>query len=561
MAKRLGIDTGGTFTDFVLVDEEVGRVKTAKVPSTPARPADAVAAGLDRLKDEIAPRLDRLVVGTTVATNAIIQRRGPRLVFVTNGGFTDIPFIGRLDKARLYDLNWRKPRPLVRRADSLGVGGRIDAHGDEVEPINRADLARLIDRIAELAAEEEIGVAVCLLFSYAEPAHERTVVDAIRAAVPAAAVSASHEVSPVWREYERASTTLADAFVKPIVEAYVDGVGDALGRISGDDRWNLLGSNGGYLRAETVHRRPVQLVASGLAGGIVGAAFHANVAQERSAFTLDMGGTSCDIGLLIDGEQQYATEFDLAFGQPVSLPTVFASTIGAGGGSIAWIDPGGLLRVGPHSAGAEPGPVAYGAGGTSPTVTDANLVLGRLDPEYFLGGEIELDLNAARCSLAALGDKLGLDGVGAALAIVQTTDENMANAIRLIAVDRGLDPRAFALVAFGGAGPLHARAIAERLEMSTVIIPPSPGLCSAFGAAIARARVDRLRTVSMRSSDLDLERLARIDRALRDEAAAELQLSVEATRPTVRRVAAMRYLGQNYELDVDVPERELVVLA
>jgi N-methylhydantoinase A len=557
MAQRIGIDTGGTFTDFVLVDEETGELRTAKVPSTPSAPKRAVEEGLRRLADGGALDADRLVVGSTVATNAVIQRRGPRLVFVTNEGFTDVPFIGRMDKASLYDLHWQKPRPLVHRCDAVGIGGRIAADGSELEPLDEDAVRRLIAGLGETAGGDgDLAVGICMLFSYLEPGHERAVASAIREALPDVPVSVSHEVSPLWREHERASTTLADAFVKPVVGRYISAVGEVVEEATGARRWNLLASNGGYLRADEARRRPVALMLSGLAGGVIGAAFHARAAGRASAFTLDMGGTSCDIGLVIEGEQQYAAEFEVAFGQPVSLPCVSVETIGAGGGSIAWIDPGGLLRVGPQSAGAEPGPAAYGRGGREPTVTDANLVLGRLDPASFLGGEMELHVDAAEQAVAAVGRSLELGPIEAALAVTRIADENMANAIRLVAVERGIDPRDFALIAFGGAGPLHARSVAERLGVSTLLIPPGPGLCSAFGAAIAQARVDRLRTLSVRSTDVDHERLRSAARALEDEAVAELRRSVDAAEPVLHRVAAMRYLGQNYDLEVELPPGE-----
>src|SRR5436190_2709258 len=557
MAQRIGIDTGGTFTDFVLVDEGSGRLRTAKVPSTPSEPERAVAEGLRKLMVTRAPEIERLVVGSTVATNAVIERHGPRLVFVTNEGFTDVPFIGRIDKASLYDLHWEKPLPLVRRRDAVGIGGRFDADGSEVEPLDPDEVRALVEWLRDLAADEEVAVAVCMLFSYVEPAHEHAVAAALREALPEVPISVSHEVSPLWREHERSSTTLADAFVKPVVDRYVSGVGEVVGELTGASRWNLLASNGGYLRADEGRRRPVQLMFSGLAGGVIGAVFHARAAGRDSAFTLDMGGTSCDIGLLIEGEQQYSAEFELAFGQPVSVPCVSVETIGAGGGSIAWLDPGGLLRVGPQSAGAEPGPAAYAKGGREPTVTDANLVLGRLDLASFLGGEMELDLRAAESAIARLGASLTLNAVSTAPAITRIADENMANAIRLVAVERGLDPRDFGLIAFGGAGPLHARSVAQRLEVATVLIPPAPGLCSALGAAIAQARVDRLRTLSVRSTDVDHPRLEEAARGLVADAVAELRRSVEVAEPILRRVAAMRYLGQNYELEVELPEGEL----
>ena len=558
MSVVLGIDTGGTFTDFVLVDEERGAITTAKVPSTPSDPAAAIAAGLARLDG--VERVDRVVIGTTVATNAVLERRGPTIIYVTNRGFEDVPFIGRMDKARIYDLHWQKPKPLVRRRHCFGIGGRLDNHGREIIALDSEDLEDLRSKAAALAGDD-VAVAVCCLFAYLDGRHEQRAAEAIRAALPDAHVSLSHEVSPLWREYERASTTIADAFIKPVVSRYIQGVGRVVGDRLAAKQWNLLASNGGYLRVEQAERRPAQLLISGLAGGVIGGRYYAELAATRRAFTLDIGGTSTDIGLILEGGQQYATEFDIDFGIPVTIPCVAVRTIGAGGGSIAWVDKGGLLHVGPQSAGAEPGPAAYGRGGTEPTVTDANLILGRLNPDFFLGGAMALDLAAARSSLARLGEKLSLTAEAAALAVLRTVDENMANAIRLIAVERGLDTREFALIAFGGAGPLHARAVAERLGMATVIVPPHPGLCSAFGAAIADARVDRVQTFFADSTDVDVAAIAKTLKRLREGAVADLRLSVDVANPELRSSADMRYAGQNYELEVPLPEGDLDVAA
>jgi len=550
----LGIDTGGTFTDFVLVDEERGAITTAKVPSTPSDPAAAIADGLARLDG--VERVDRVVIGTTVATNAVLERRGPTIIYVTNRGFEDVPFIGRMDKARIYDLHWQKPKPLVHRRHCFGIGGRLDSYGREIVALESDDLDDLRGKAAALAGDD-VAVAVCCLFAYLDGRHEQRAAVAIRAALPKAHVSLSHEVSPLWREYERASTTIADAFIKPVVSRYIQGVGRVIGDRLAAKQWNLLASNGGYLRAEQAERRPAQLLISGLAGGVIGGRYYAELGGTRRALTLDIGGTSTDIGLILEGGQQYATEFDIDFGIPVTIPCVAVRTIGAGGGSIAWVDKGGLLHVGPQSAGAEPGPAAYGRGGTEPTVTDANLILGRLNPDFFLGGAMALDLAAARSALARLGEKLSLTAEAAALAVLRTVDENMANAIRLIAVERGLDTREFALIAFGGAGPLHARAVAERLGMATVIVPPHPGLCSAFGAAIAEARVDRVQTFFADSTDVDVAAIAKTLKRLREGAVADLRLSVDVANPEIRSSADMRYAGQNYELEVPLPEGDL----
>jgi N-methylhydantoinase A len=553
---RLGIDTGGTFSDFIVIDEATGEVRAAKVPSTPSNPPEAMRAGLAQLEE--IESAQQIVVGTTVATNAVIQRQGPRILLITNAGFTDVPFVARLDKERLYDLNWSRPRPLVRRGDCIGVRGRIDHRGREIEPLDESSLEAVRTWLLTKAGEEPPVVAICCLFAYLSPDHERRIAAFVRSVRPDAVVSASHEVSPVWREYERASTTIADAFVKPVVGQYITGIGTELRqRLRAAKEWNLLASNGGYLRAEEAGCSPVRLLLSGLAGGVIGAGFFARAAGYQSVFTLDMGGTSCDIGVILDGEQQYAHEFQVAWGVPVSLPCVAVDTIGAGGGSILWQDKGGLLRVGPQSAGAEPGPVAYGLGGTQPTLTDANLTLGRLDPGYFLGGTMRVDAEESQRVLGELGDALGLTAHGAALASIRTADENMANAVRLIAVDRGLDPREFALVAFGGAGPLHARMVAERLDIKTVLVPPHPGLCSAFGAAIAQARVDRVRSYYARSDRPYPPEMAQVEREVTEDAVAELRRSVEVEEPHVIRSAALRYAGQNYELEVPLPDRDL----
>jgi N-methylhydantoinase A len=547
----LGIDTGGTFTDFVLVDEERGAITTAKVSSTPGDPAIAMATGLDKLAG--VERVERIVIGTTVATNAILERRGPLMIYITNRGFEDIPFIGRLDKARIYDLHWQKPKPLVRRRHCIGISGRLDPHGREILPLDAADLEALRQTLTQFAGAD-VAVAVCCLFSYLDGRHERRAADVAAAALPQAEISVSHQVSPLWREYERSSTTLADAFIKPVLRRYVRGLGQVIGDRLSARRWNLLASNGGYLRADEVERRPAQLLLSGLAGGVIGGRYYASLVGARHAFTLDIGGTSTDIGLILDGDQQYAAEFDIDFGIPVTIPCVAVRTIGAGGGSIAWIDKGGLLHVGPESAGAEPGPAAYGRGGTQPTVTDANLVLGRLNADFFLGGAMKLDLAAARHVLTRLGRALALSAEATALAVIRTVDENMANAIRLIAVERGIDAREFAVIAFGGAGPLHGRAVAERLGISTVIVPPHPGLCSAFGAAIAEARIDRVQTVFADSAHADVAAIAATLARLRQHTLDELRHSVDVDLPDIRSSADLRYAGQNYELEVPLPD-------
>jgi N-methylhydantoinase A len=553
-AVRLGIDTGGTFTDFVMVDEADGSVTTAKVPSTPEDPARAIRAGLDALNLERRP--ERLVVGTTVATNAVLERRGPRVVCVTNEGFEDVALIGRMDKERLYDLHWERPKPLVKRRDCLGIAGRLDRFGERVGERGDAATRALADELKQYDGEDVV-VAICELFAYLHPADEQRTREVVRETLGDVPVSVSHEVAPVWREYERTSTTIADAFVKPVIERFIERVDSEIEDAFGTGSWHALGSNGGYVTATSAAARPSQLVLSGLAGGVEGARYFARESGIAHAFSLDMGGTSTDIGLIVDGATHYADEYELAFDLPIVVPCVSVETIGAGGGSILWIDRGGLLHVGPQSAGAVPGPVAYGRGGEQPTLTDANLVLGRIDPEFFLGGRMALDLDAARAAVAGLAGRLDMTPEELALAAITSADENMANAVRLIAVEQGVDPREFALMAFGGAGPLHAREVASRLGISTVVIPPAPGLGSAFGAAMAAPRFDRTQSVHVDSAAPDLALLEEVRGRLIAAATEEMARTVTGGERITSCEAAMRYAGQNHELAVDLPDEPI----
>jgi N-methylhydantoinase A len=549
---RVGIDTGGTFTDLVAVDDASGRWYVAKVPSNPGNPVAAITAALATAGFDPAS-VDFVVVGTTIGINAVLTRRGARVLYLTTRGFEDVPYIQRINRKHHYDFHWRKPTPLMLRPDCLPVAERVDEEGGVLEPI---DLAGLGDRVAERLAANGDGptaVAVCLLFSYLNPDHERATRDLLHERFPGLPVSLSHEIAPIWREYERGTTTAVDAYTKPLFERYVDGVSAALEQEGVSGHWALLKSNGGHALAHEARERPAHLLLSGIAGGAIGGAHMARAAGGEQAVALDMGGTSCDVCLIVDGEPLYSSDFEIEFGLPVSVQSVSTRTIGAGGGSIGWVDPGGFLQVGPQSAGADPGPAAYGRGGTDATVTDANIVLGRLDPGFFLGGAMQLEPELARAAIARLGERLGFDETETASAILRITNENMANAIRIVTVEEGTDPRGFALIAFGGAGATHACEIADAIGMSRVVVPPRPGLCSAFGALAASVRVDAVRSVYLtdrRTSAADLD-------ALFAELAAEAHADVAAQggsdAPAVRRAIAMRYQGQNYEQEVIVP--------
>lgn len=470
MTYRVGVDTGGTFTDLVIVAVGQERRWTVKVPSTPARPADAVVEALQRTG--VSSQVEFFVLGTTVGTNALLQRRGERTLYVTTAGFEDVPFIQRINRLGLYDLQWAKPAPYVRRADCIGVSERMVYDGTVHVALADAEIERVIEELRS----SDGAIAVNLLFSFVNPEHEQRLASAIRAAFPRRSVSVSSEIAPVWREFERANTVLVDASLKRLVEGFareldsgVEGAGASCPRF-------FLKSNGGQVSTRAAARRPIDLMLSGLAGGLIAGKFYADALELDSAVTLDMGGTSADVGLILDRQIRSANVYEFEWGLPIIAPVVDLTTIGAGGSSIAALDAGGLLRVGPDSAGAQPGPACYGRGGTDPTVTDANVVLGRLNPEYFLGGELPLDAERARAAVATLGGVLGLELEEAAQAIIELAVENMANATRLLCADRGIDYRSLDLIAFGGAGPLHAALIARRLGLRRIVIPPSPAL-------------------------------------------------------------------------------------
>jgi N-methylhydantoinase A len=552
MGIRVGIDTGGTFTDLVAVDHD-GRSFLTKVPSTPEDPVAAIAAALAGAGIDPGD-VELVVVGTTIGINAVLTRQGARVVYLTTEGFEDIPYIQRINRKHHYDFRWRKPTPLVRRRDCVGVVERLDEEGRVLTPLDAEALAAELDR---LSIDGDAAVAVCLLFSYLNPEHELAVRDVLHARDPDLPVSLSHVVAPIWREYERGTTVTVDAFTKPLFEGYVDAVSRALRDAGVTAPWAILKSNGGHALAGEARSRPAHLLLSGIAGGGIGGAYVARAAGVERALALDMGGTSCDVCLILDGEPLYSSDFELEFGFPISVPSVSTRTIGAGGGSIGWVDPGGFLQVGPQSAGAAPGPACYGQGGAEATITDANLALGRLDAGFFLGGRMQLDPELARAALARLGERLGLDGVEVASAMVRVCNENMANAIRILTVEQGTDPRDNALVAFGGAGPTHGCEIADAIGIRRVLVPPGPGLCSAFGALAAGVRIDAVRSVYLTDVRTTAAEVDAVFADLEARARADFAVQGAGEEPSIRRLAAMRYQGQNYEQEVPLQAGEI----
>ncbi len=553
MPFRVGIDTGGTFTDLVALDESSGEIRLAKVFSTPGRPAEALLNALAQAEIPLA-EVKQLIHGTTVATNALLEHKGARVAFVTTAGFEDVPFIQRIRREYHYDLMWVKPAPLVERYHCYGAQERVDYQGQVVTPLDLASLQAVL----EAAQRGEIeAAAVCYLFSYLRPDHELQTGGYLRKNCPQLPVSLSSQLSPLWREYERASTTIADAYLRPLMTRYIGDLNEQLAAHGLASEWALMKSNGGMMPAGAVPDNPIHTIMSGPAGGMIACKYFAGLSGHERVVTLDMGGTSCDVGLLAGGEQRYTTEFEIEWGVPINVPLIDIKSIGAGGGSIAWLDAGGLLHVGPESAGANPGPICYNRGGTRPTVTDANVVLGRVAPDRFVAGYEAAAHDRAEKALAELGARLKLSMLDTALAIIEIANANMSDAIKLLTLERGLDPRGFALMAFGGAGPLHAAAIARGLDMPTVLVPPHPGMGSALGMLVADLRIDKVTTYPATSERVTLAELEGRFEALLAAALADLSREGYKGEPQLSASVSMRYLGQNYEEDIPVNLAEL----
>lgn len=557
---RIGVDTGGTFTDFIVL---WGARRIAfKLPSTPAAPEQAILAGIERALDELTSDsdawageifLDEVVHGTTVATNALLERKGARTALVTTAGFEDVIEIGRQARPDLYNLAVTRPAPLIPRELRFGVSERITADGSVREPLQCREIDRLMQKLKRAHVE---SVAISLLFSFVNPAHERMLLERLgELEIP---LSVSHRILPEYREYERTSTMAINAYLAPRVSRYLGRLGEGLDKLasSGRTRLRIMQSSGGSISAETASREPVRTILSGPAGGVVAATRIAALAGLDEIVTFDMGGTSTDVAVCRGGAA--TTNEARVAGLPVAVPVLDIHTVGAGGGSIAYVDAGGALRVGPESAGADPGPACYGKG-ERPTVTDANLLLGRFAGRGLLNGTMPLDEDRASAAIARLAadmteaSRRRVTSIQAALGVIRVANANMERALRLVSVERGHDPRRFALVSFGGAGGLHAAALAEALRIPRVLIPADPGAFSALGVLLADVIKDYSRTVMLTlemsgkmPAEIDrhflaLERQARQD--LRGEGFPDRRLSLE-------RSLALRYRGQSYELEV-----------
>lgn len=534
----LGVDVGGTFTDAVLFDGE--RLHTAKLPTTPGDQSLAVIAAIEaviELAGAGASEVETFAHGMTVGTNALLEERGARTALIATRGFADILEIGRQDRPDLYRLCAPKPTPLIEEELRFEAAERTGPQG-VLEPLGEGEPGRLAELVRDSGAE---AVAICLLFSYLDPAHERRIAEHLRSELPGVHVSASHEVLPRFREYERCSTTAIDAYLSPLLGRYLGRLEEAADS-TGLPAPLVMQSSGGVTSAAKAARAGAWSVLSGPAGGAVGAGLLAQLCGDGNALGFDMGGTSCDVCVVEEGEVKRTDSRTIA-GRVIQLPMVDVHTVGAGGGSIGWRDGGGALRVGPRSAGAEPGPACYGRGGSEPTVTDANLMLGRLAADSKLAGDVALDAGAAEDAVALLASSLGLDPIETAEGIVRIANQEMVRALRVVTVERGIDPRRFALLPFGGAGPMHAAAIATELEIDRILCPRAGGVLSALGLCASDRRLDTARTVMLGGEDFTAERVAAAVEELADGLDGDADARAEVTYE-------MRYAGQAFELPV-----------
>ena len=558
--RLIGVDVGGTFTDLVFHDTDSLETFIQKVPTTPDDPARGVLEGVVSLCERFSidrASIDHVYHGTTTATNAILEHDGAECGMITNEGYRDILHIGRHQRPQHFSIQQEIPwqdRPLIRRRHRKTVPHRIAPPSGEVLVPLDEDAVRAAAR--ELRAAGVLSIAICFLFSFLDPSHEERAQAIVLEEHPEAFVTTSASVSPQFREFERFTTTAINAFVGPKVRDYVDALDASLGATGLKADLHVMASNGGVATAAMVAEKPVLTLLSGPAAGVLGGAWTGGLSGRTSLITFDVGGTSADIGIVADGRFAEATPRDTWIaGFPLMIPMIDIHTIGAGGGSIAHRDQGGAFKVGPRSAGARPGPAAYGHGGTEPTVTDANVVLGRLDPENFLGGAMALDAAAAGRAVDGIASELGMDRLATAEGIITIINANMANAIRSRTVQKGLDPRDFALVAFGGGGPMQAADVAAMLSIPEVIVPAHPGITSAIGLLTTDLQYDAIRTAFMVSGKMDH---ARIEASFSDMEKALLAQyetdGVGADRVSFKRTADIRYVGQGYELRIAVPD-------
>ena len=564
---RVGVDVGGTFTDFVLVDENRDLIFTGKRLTTSEDPSVAITEGLERLVEEAGtsvPKLDAVVHGTTLVANTMIERKGAKIGLITTAGFRDSLEMGREIRYDLYDLFFERPKPLAPRFLRLAIDERVNSNGEVLRPLDESGLQDAAQQLKEEGVE---AIAICFMHSYANASHERRAKEVLEAAFPNIPITTSTEVAPEIREYERANTACANAYVLPLMQRYLGNLSDKLSALGLRQSLYLMQSSGGIASVETGRKAPIHLIESGPAAGATAGAFYGRLTDTHHLISFDMGGTTAKMCLIEEFEPEHAHEFEAGrvrrfkkgSGLPLKVPVIDLIEIGAGGGSLARVDNMGLLKVGPDSSGSDPGPVCYGQGGTQPAVTDADLLLGYLSPEYFLGGEMDLDLSSVEGAVQdTLASATGLSVTDVAWGIHSIVNENMAAATRMYIAEKGRDPRRYALVASGGAGPVHAYGMAKLLKINRVICPLGAGVLSALGFLVAAPGTDAVRSYVSRLETLDWNRLNDLFAKMEAEALAQIhEAGADPSTVSMRRRADMRYSGQGFEIDVPVPEGKL----
>ena len=559
MAKRVAIDIGGTFTDFVSLDEDSGKILLEKAPTTPHNFAEGVINTIERSSTD--PREYRQFVhGTTVVINALTERKGAKVALITTKGFRDVLEIQRANRPDMYNLFYQKPKPFVPRRFRFEVRERVNFRGEILQPLVEEDVVKAVEACKAAGIE---AIAVCYIHAYANPTHERRTREIIEELLPGIPVTLSHEITQEWREYERTNTTVMNAYVQPAAALYLSTLDHELTARGLTSTKYAMQSNGGTATFSRAQRVPIHLVESGPVGGVIGAGVIARAIGEDSVITFDMGGTTAKVSLIDRGQLKINTDYHIEktatwAGYPLKIPVVDIVEVGAGGGSIAWIDTGGALHVGPKSAGADPGPACYGLGGTEPTVTDANLLTGRLNPDYFLGGQMHLDVARAEAAIRKVAEPFGLTPIEAAMGIIRLANANMRAALERVSIERGYDPRDFTLVAYGGAGGLHGATLARELRMKKVIIPRAPGQFSAWGMLMTNLRHDFIRTHVMPCAEEKIEEIAQVFSALQGDAERQFQEEgFPLEKVWIERFLDLRYKGQEHTVRTPVPEGAL----
>jgi N-methylhydantoinase A len=555
--SRLAIDIGGTFTDLVYYDEKTQETTISKVSTTPKDQAEGVIqsikkAGVDLIKCRF------LIHGTTVVINAVLERKGARTALITTDGFKDVYIIGRVNRPDMYNLYYRKPEPFVPRSLTFQVPERINYKGEVLRPLVTDELGKIA---LELKHNKVSSVAVSLLHSYANPAHEEQVGIILKEFYPELHISLSSTIVREFREYERTSTTVINAYVMPIVDSYLRHLESVIASMGFTGDFLIMQSNGGVMTAEKAREIPVQVIESGPVAGVIGAAHLGSALGLKNIISFDMGGTTAKSSLIVDGQPKLWADYRIGGynqGHPVKVPVVDIVEVGTGGGSVAWVDSGGSLKVGPKSAGAFPGPICYGMGGSEPTVTDANVLLGRINPNGFLGGEMNLDIESSRNGIKKLSDDLHLDENSTLAGIKTVADSNMSLSIRAVSVERGHDPRDFTMIAYGGGGPLHAIDLARELGIPRVVVPPNPAHFSAWGMLLADLRHDYVRTFVMRMDQMDLKELHGICNSLKELGYKALEgEGIASNKMEFQCSLDMRYLGQEHTVNVPISISEI----